>query len=114
MLFLKKNFFLFSVLTKTHELHGKDLTVIPADPRHQPNYVKKPPNNTDEPKIKESDTSTSAEIYPLVHKISDNCLMQIFQYLPIVDRVKVERGKNQQSINNIFYLVKISISKLKK
>ncbi|XP_043478022.1 uncharacterized protein LOC122508626 isoform X2 [Leptopilina heterotoma] len=71
-------------------LHGKNLTVIPADPRHQPN-PKKPPNEKDEPKKGQTENScSSGEIYPLIHKISDTCLMHIFQYLSIAERIKVE------------------------
>lgn len=97
-------FFFCSALKKENgrNLHGKNLTVIPADPRHQPN-PKKPPNEKDEPKKSQTENScSSGEIYPLIHKISDTCLMHIFQYLSIAERIKVEGGKVETKKSSLF------------
>ncbi|XP_033216920.1 uncharacterized protein LOC117172800 isoform X2 [Belonocnema kinseyi] len=78
-------------LKNTNRLHEKELTVIPADSRHQPIPTKKDNKSANEPNEKIEEPTSSTELYPLVHRISDNCLMNIFQHLPIVDRVRVER-----------------------
>ena len=94
--YIYKDFFIrFRALKNINRIHDKELTVIPADTRHQPGYSKREKKVSSEPKersCEQSSPSSSVEVYPLVHRISDNCLTNIFQYLPIVDRVRVEGG----------------------
>ncbi|XP_014209865.1 F-box/LRR-repeat protein 3-like [Copidosoma floridanum] len=73
---------------KKIHLHNRDLRVMPADSWHQPDSIeyqsKKGPKFTEDFVF---ELNVDAEI----HKLNDDCLIHIFSYLPIVDRIVVER-----------------------
>lgn len=88
-------------------VHNRDLRVLAADSWHQPdsaeNLLKKKPNPSKmkaeaaEVMASAADSSESAtavsEEDSVIHKVNDDCLIHIFSFLPIVDRVRIERGK---------------------
>ncbi|KAJ8672652.1 hypothetical protein QAD02_003911 [Eretmocerus hayati] len=73
---------------KKIHIHNRDLRVMPADSWHQPDSIEVKNKKVQE-SLKEETRSyilDGAEI----HKLNDDCLMHIFTYLPIIDRVRVE------------------------
>lgn len=75
---------------KKINLHNRDLRVFPADSWHQPDSPENLKRRTKEEKeeISLDYDLDGAEI----HKLNNDCLMHIFTFLPIVDRVRAERG----------------------
>ncbi|XP_015175842.1 PREDICTED: F-box protein SKIP2-like isoform X2 [Polistes dominula] len=85
---------------KRIHLHSRDLKVMPADPWHQPDKTQFKNNNStkDSNKSREMsstnktdqdtvDNSTIASI----NVLNDDCLIHIFLYLPIMDKIAIER-----------------------
>ncbi|XP_015596386.1 putative RNA-binding protein EEED8.10 [Cephus cinctus] len=86
-------------LRKEIRLHSRDLRVMPADSWHQPDSVenqrklaaikKKTDKNSDiEEQLFQDYT---ADDNALINRLNDDCLIHVFLYLPIADRVKIER-----------------------
>lgn len=84
---------------KAIQLHNRDLRVMPADSWHQPdsienkkkvNFKNKESPTTDEFNDEETHYYLSDDTNP-IHRLNDDCLIHIFLYLPIVDRVNIER-----------------------
>ncbi|XP_048515255.1 putative RNA-binding protein EEED8.10 [Athalia rosae] len=88
---------------KEIHLHNRDLRVMPADSWHQPDNVEnqrsllitkgKAANNM-ETGSTDSCSSPTKELIDddsPIQKLNDDCLMHMFLYLPISDRVRIER-----------------------
>ncbi|XP_043464709.1 F-box/LRR-repeat protein 2-like [Leptopilina heterotoma] len=81
---------------KLIHLHNRDLRVMPADSWHQPDSIENIKKNSFKKKEKETDDSSNLETSYVtddtipIHRLNDDCLIHIFHYLPIVDRVKIE------------------------
>jgi hypothetical protein len=72
---------------------------MPADSWHQPDSIENQNKSTQ--KASESMQKISTN-YILnddadIHKLNDDCLMHIFMFLPIVDRIQIERGSSHYS-----------------
>lgn len=81
-------------------LHSRNLKILAANPWHQPKSVKNKHYNVKKHKSKSNKVSNDIicnlgygknEIS--IQKLNDDCLMHIFLKLPIVDRIRMERGK---------------------
>lgn len=88
---------------KRIHLHNRDLRVMPADSWHQPDSIE----NQNKKLQKSSDSKEISTDYILneeaeIHKLNDDCLMHIFSFLPIADRVKTERGMAQPNFTATF------------
>ena len=83
-------------------LHNRLLRVCPADSWHQPDSVHYQTKKSVTKQSSKFILNKEAEI----HKLNDDCLVQIFQFLPIVDRLRIEQGKlfpiSKSVINYIF------------
>ena len=75
---------------------------MPADSWHQPDSVENQKKLASIVKKKtdpdESFDDQSLQNYTVdntvpIHRLNDDCLMHVFLYLPVIDRVKIERGK---------------------
>ena len=95
---------------KEIQLHNRDLRVMPADSWHQPdsieNKIKLAPIHKQKSDSDESGDEQLSQYYAsgnevTIHHLNDDCLMHIFLYLPIIDRIKIERGKNYNSTKGI-------------
>lgn len=96
---------------------------MPADAWHQPDSIENKKKIV--PKKKEktiSDDSDDVEPHQYyladekvpIHRLNDDCLIHIFLYLPIVDKVNIESGKKLIKYNSVvenFNLVEILINK---
>lgn len=98
---------------KAIQLHNRDLRVMPADSWHQPdsienkkkvNFKNKESPTTDEFNDEETHYYLSDDTNP-IHRLNDDCLIHIFLYLPIVDRVNIERGKELKPLFRIIYFL---------
>ncbi|XP_058794527.1 putative RNA-binding protein EEED8.10 isoform X1 [Phymastichus coffea] len=78
---------------KMINLHSRDLRVMPADSWHQPDNVENKLKKILKSVESNQEMSTEFELNEdaLIHKLNDDCLMHIFSFLPIADRVKIER-----------------------
>lgn len=102
-LFLLQSFLSFRAredgYNKLIHLHNRDLRVMPADSWHQPDSIENMKKNSAKKKEKDTDDSCNLETSYItddtipIHRLNDDCLIHIFHYLPIVDRVKIESGK---------------------
>lgn len=80
---------------KRIHIHHRDLRVLPADSWHQPDSFenqKKKISNIEE--TKDFILNEEAEI----HQLNDDCLIHIFNFLPIVDKIRVELGTKKFKI----------------
>ncbi|XP_011504616.1 PREDICTED: F-box/LRR-repeat protein 7-like [Ceratosolen solmsi marchali] len=80
-------------LKKKIHLHNRDLRVMPADSWHQPDSIEN--QNKKVQKASESMQKISTT-YILnddaeIHKLNNDCLMHVFMFLPIIDKIKMER-----------------------
>lgn len=81
-------------------LHRRNLKILAANPWHQPKNVKNKHYNVKKHKSKSNKVSNDI-IYNLgyredeisIQKLNDDCLMHIFFELPIIDKIRLERGK---------------------
>ncbi|OXU27874.1 hypothetical protein TSAR_002554 [Trichomalopsis sarcophagae] len=79
-------------LRKRIHLHNRDLRVMPADSWHQPDSIENQNKKLQKsPDGKEMSTDYILNEDAEIHKLNDDCLMHVFSFLPIADRVKVER-----------------------
>lgn len=84
-------------------LHNRNLRIAPADSWHQPDSIE---NQYYSKEWQKSDKKQSAEqcsqeyeendisLETNIQTLNDDCLMHIFLQLPIVDRIRIERGKS--------------------
>lgn len=90
------------------KLHSRILRVTAADSWHQPDSVEKQKkfpnkhNKSDPEAAVEAPTPEPANSNSVISKLNDDCLSEIFLYLPIADRIRVERG------NFFFFLLGIN------
>lgn len=87
---------------KEINLHNRDLKVMPADPWHQPDSIQiksytltKDINKSRKKSSIEETNYNSVQNYinAPIDALNDDCLMHIFLYLPIKNRIAIERGK---------------------
>jgi len=92
---------------KQIRLHNRDLRVLPADSWHQPDSIEQKSFNMRKERNRTSSerTMTTEQQYPQesclqndtenvsIHMLNDDCLRHIFLFLPIIDRVHIERGE---------------------
>lgn len=88
---------------KQIRLHNRDLRVMAADSWHQPDSVDQKLYNIGKESNKTFEKKTINEQYHQclqndvedvsIHILNDDCLRHIFLFLPIIDRVRIERGK---------------------
>ncbi|XP_033216896.1 F-box/LRR-repeat protein 7-like isoform X3 [Belonocnema kinseyi] len=85
---------------KEIQLHNRDLRVMPADSWHQPDSIENKKNlaaiikqksNCDESSDEQLIQYYTSDNNVPIHLLNDDCLMHVFLYLPIIDRVKIER-----------------------
>ncbi|XP_067209749.1 F-box/LRR-repeat protein 2 isoform X1 [Linepithema humile] len=86
---------------KQIRLHNRDLRVMPADSWHQPDSIEhklytmgKESNKSSEKKVNEQCTQEYLQNDTnrvSIHILNDDCLRHIFLFLPILDRVRIER-----------------------
>ncbi|KAI4504365.1 hypothetical protein M0802_000836, partial [Mischocyttarus mexicanus] len=85
---------------KRIHLHSRDLKVMPADPWHQPDKIQFKSNNSAKDSNKSRDISLVEETdqnvaenstIASIEVLNDDCLMHIFLYLPIMNRIAIER-----------------------
>ncbi|XP_043501009.1 F-box protein SKIP2-like [Polistes fuscatus] len=78
---------------KCIHLHSRDLKVMPADPWHQPDRIQFKSNNStkDSNKSREMSLIEETDTITLIDVLNDDCLMHVFLYLPIMDRIAIER-----------------------
>ncbi|KAK2587325.1 hypothetical protein KPH14_003042 [Odynerus spinipes] len=85
---------------KEINIHDRDLRVMPADSWHQPDSIKnksftlaKDWNKCHKKSPAEEVNEDCIQNYPdaLIDALNDDCLMHIFLYLPIIDRIVIER-----------------------
>lgn len=83
------------------ELDDKEATALPTSPSHVPNIIEKSTcmKNQDEDlenteQCTEEYLQDDTEEGPSMNEyLNDDCLSHIFQFLPVVDRFRIERGK---------------------
>lgn len=89
---------------KQIRVHNRDLRVMAADSWHQPDSIdqklynigkesnkttfEKKTINEQFQRCMQNDTEDVS-----IHILNDDCLRHIFLFLPIIDRVRIERGK---------------------
>lgn len=88
---------------KQIRLHNRDLRVMAADSWHQPDSVDQKLYNLGKVSNKSSEKKSTNEQYHQclqnntenvsIHILNNDCLSHIFLFLPIIDRVRIERGK---------------------
>lgn len=87
------------------QLHCRILRVSSANSWHQPDSVE---NQRRFLKNKLDDSDELIKIHEFIepdfnespiHILNDDCLMEIFLYLPIADRIRTERGKEKKKIS---------------
>ncbi|XP_029671322.1 uncharacterized protein LOC115240356 isoform X5 [Formica exsecta] len=86
---------------KQIRLHNRDLRVMAADSWHQPDSVDQKLYNIGKESNKTFEKKTTNEQYHQclqndvedvsIHILNDDCLRHIFLFLPIIDRVRIER-----------------------
>ncbi|XP_047349779.1 F-box/LRR-repeat protein 7-like isoform X1 [Vespa velutina] len=85
---------------KEINLHNRDLKVMPADPWHQPDSIQiksytliKDINKSRKKSSMEETNHNSVQNYinAPIDALNDDCLMHIFLYLPIKNRIVIER-----------------------
>lgn len=67
---------------------------MPADSWHQPDSIENQNKKGQKTSESNSEISTSFELNEdsQIHQLNNDCLLHIFTFLPIVDRIKMERG----------------------
>ncbi|XP_034939055.1 putative RNA-binding protein EEED8.10 [Chelonus insularis] len=82
----------------TIHLHRRILKVLSADPWHQPDSIENKKrflvlkkNNLDNSKSDEELSEPITNLDSPINVLNDDCLVKIFLYLPIADRVRMER-----------------------
>lgn len=89
---------------KQIRVHNRDLRVMAADSWHQPDSIDQKLYNIGKESNKTSEKKTINEQQchqclqndtedVSIHILNDDCLRHIFLFLPIIDRVRIERGK---------------------
>jgi len=88
---------------KQIRVHNRDLRVMAADSWHQPDSIDQKLYNTGKESNKTFEKKTINEQCHQflqndtedvsIHILNDDCLRHIFLFLPIIDRVRIERGK---------------------
>lgn len=78
-------------------LNGEWVRVIPAASWNQPDSIENQTRKSNLNKVKDEDKSiynilVIDESKETIHVLNNDCLMHIFMYLPIADRVRIERG----------------------
>ncbi|KAI4493506.1 hypothetical protein M0804_001682 [Polistes exclamans] len=85
---------------KRIHLHSRDLKVMPADPWHQPDKIQFKSNNSTKDSNKSREMSliegtdqnaVENSTIASIDVLNDDCLKHIFLYLPIMDRIAIER-----------------------
>lgn len=89
---------------KQIRVHNRDLRVMAADSWHQPDSVDQKLYNIGKESNKIFEKKSTNEQYHQclqndtenvsIHILNDDCLRHIFLFLPIIDRVRIERGKH--------------------
>lgn len=88
---------------KQIRVHNRDLRVMAADSWHQPDSIDQKLYNIGKESNKTSEKKTINEHCHQclqndtedvsIHILNDDCLRHIVLFLPIIDRVRIERGK---------------------
>lgn len=80
-------------------LHNRDLRVLAADSWHQPDSIEHQCYNIRD-KSKSNKISNDIDCIQdditdtNIQTLNDDCLIHIFLQLPIIDRIRIERGKH--------------------
>lgn len=89
-------------------MHNRNLKVIPADSWHQPDNIEneypsakeKSKSDKIEPNEQCNEEYIENDITEIrIQTLNDDCLTHIFLQLPIVDRIRIERGKHIYSFS---------------
>lgn len=89
--------------SKQIRLHNKDLRVMVADSWNQPDSLA---YKLSDKKLSIEYTQEYSQEYfknAPIHMLNDDCLIHIFKFLLIADRVRIERGKSFNKYNGFLH-----------